>query len=122
MKEAVEAMRKRTTAYALGIVRMYAALPKTAIANVLGNQALRSGTSVGAQYREACRARSDAEVISKLESVLQELDETDYWLGLLVESETIERDRLEGLIKETDEITAMLVTSVKRIKDRRKPT
>ena len=120
--EKVAQMRKRTSAYALRIVLMYTALPKNPFAQHLGYQAFRSGTSVGAQYREACRARSDAEIISKLQSVLQELDETDYWLELLVESEAITRTRLEPLIKETNELTSMFTTSVKNIKARkRKP-
>ena len=97
---------------------MYNALPRTQIAFVLGNQALRSGTSVGAQYREACRARSDAEIISKLEATLQELDETAYWLELLVDAEVVTSKRLASLQKETDELTAIFVTSVKRIKAR----
>ena len=113
-------MRKRTKDFALRIIRMYSALPKNAVTNVLGYQALRSGTSVGAQYREACRARSDAEILSKLESVLQELDETAYWLELLVESEVVKATTLDALRQETDELTAMFVTSVKNIKARRK--
>ena len=113
-------MRQRTTAYALRIIRMYTALPKNAVANVLGYQALRSGTSVGAQYREACRARSDAELVSKLDSVLQELDETEYWLDLLVRSETVTAKRLDALIAETKELNAMFTTSVKNIKARSK--
>ena len=116
----VAQMKKRTTDYALRVIAMYTALPKSAVAQLLGNQALRSGTSVGAQYREACRARSDAEIISKLESVLQELDETDYWLELLVQSQIVTTSRLEPLIKETNELTAMFTTSVKNIKSRRK--
>ena len=85
----------------------------------MGYQAFRAGTSVAAQYREACRARSNAEIISKLESVLQELDETALWLELLVESNTITEKKLGALIKETDELTAMFVTAVKNIKARR---
>ena len=69
--------------FALRIIKLYAALPKTTEAQVLGKQILRSGTSVGAHYREACRAKSDADFISKIEGALQELDETLYWLELL---------------------------------------
>ncbi|MGH9900349.1 MAG: four helix bundle protein, partial [Pyrinomonadaceae bacterium] len=76
-------LRQRTKAFALRIVKMYAALSKSAEAQVIGRQVLRSGTSVGAHYREACRARSDADFISKIEGSLQELEETIYWLELL---------------------------------------
>ena len=79
-------LRKRTKAFALRIVRMYVSLPKTSEAQVLGKQVLRSGTSPGAQYREAYRSRSTAEFTSKIEGGLQELEETAYWLELLVES------------------------------------
>ena len=76
----------RTKDFALRVIRMYTALPKSQVAVVLGNQVLRSGTSVGAHYREAYRSRSTAEVISKLEVALQELDETTYWFQLLIEA------------------------------------
>ncbi len=82
-------LRVRTKRYALRIVRLYTALPKSTEAQVLGKQVLRSGTSVAANYREASRARSDAEFISKLGIVEQELDETIMWLELLVEAEIV---------------------------------
>ncbi len=114
-------LRQRTTEFALRVVRMYSSLPKSRIAQTLGLQALRSGTSVGGQYyREAYRARSDAEIISKLESVLQELDETSYWLELLVGSGVVPAKQLAELRKEADELTAILVTVVRKIKSRRK--
>jgi four helix bundle protein len=78
MRADVERLRARTKEFALRIIRMYETLPDTKIAQAIGYQAFRAGTSVGAQYREACRSRSDAEIISKLESTLQELDETSY--------------------------------------------
>ena len=78
-------LKVRTKKFALRIVKLFTSLPKTAQAQVIGKQVLRSGTSVGAQYREACRSRSSAEFISKIQSSLQELDETAYWLELLVE-------------------------------------
>jgi len=79
-------LRKRTKLFALRIIKLYASLPKSTEAQVIGKQVLRSGTSVGAHYREAKRARSTAEFISKIEGALQELDETIYWLELLTES------------------------------------
>ena len=78
-------LKSRTKSYALRIIKLFKSLPKTVEAQVIGKQILRSGTSVGAQYREACRSRSTAEFISKIESSLQELDETAYWLELLVD-------------------------------------
>jgi len=111
-------LRARTKAYALRIIRMVASLPSTAIAQVLGKQVLRSGTSVGAHYREGYRARSNAEFISKLEVALQELDETAYGLELLVEGEIFPAKKLADIIQETDELIAILVTCVKKAKSR----
>lgn len=76
-------LRQRTKDFALRIIKLYVALPKTTEAQVLGKQILRSGTSVGAQYREGCRAKSNPDFISKIEGALQELDETCYWLELI---------------------------------------
>ncbi|MCI0458466.1 MAG: four helix bundle protein [Gemmataceae bacterium] len=110
-------LRARTKAFALRILRLYAALDKTSIeAQVIGKQMLRSGTSVGAHYREAHRARSTPEFISKLEVGLQELDETSYWLELLVEGQIVPESRLADLCKEIQELTAILVSSVKTAK------
>src|SRR5262245_44086804 len=111
-----EDLKVRTKRFALRILRLYAALPTTTEAQVLGKQVLRSGTSVGAHYREAHRARSTAEFVSKLEVALQELDETLYWLELLVEGGVIAENRLSGLAAEASELIAILVASVKRAK------
>src|SRR5262245_21100132 len=78
-----EDLARRTRLFALAVVQLYTALPKSTVSYVLGRQLLRSGTSVGAHYREARRAKSDADFISKIEGALQELDESDYWLELL---------------------------------------
>jgi four helix bundle protein len=86
-------LKVRTKQFALRIVRLYSALPSSAVAQVMGKQLLRSGTSVGAHFREATRSRSDAEFISKVEGALQELEETVYWLELLGESEVINLKR-----------------------------
>src|SRR5512139_2125116 len=110
---------KRTKDFALRIIRMYAALPKTTEAQVIGKQVLRSGTSVGAHYREARRAKSDADFVSKLEGALQELDETIYWLELLSESGIVKAERLKPLLDECEELTAMFVTMVKNVKNRK---
>ena len=114
-------LRVRTKQYALRIVRLYTALPKSTEAQVLGQQVLRSGTSVAANYREASRARSDAEFISKLGIVEQELDETMMWLELLVEAEIVKEGKLTELIDESDQLLRITVTSIKNTKLRRKP-
>ena len=111
-------LRIRTKEFALRMIRLYTSLPKSAEAQVLGKQVLRSGTSVGAHYREAQRAKSDADFISKIEGALQELDETAYWLELLAESGIAHSEKLEALRKETDELTAIFVTIVMKVKKR----
>ncbi len=111
-------LKTRTKAFALRIIRLYTSLPKTTEAQVLGKQVLRSGTSAGAHYREANRAKSDADFINKIEGALQELDETGYWLELLVESEIVKAEKLASLIQETDELTAIFVTIVTKVKNR----
>jgi four helix bundle protein len=112
-------LRERTKAFALRILRIVSALPRSREANVLSSQILRSGTSVGAHYREACRARSVAEFISKMEGGLQELDETEYWLELLSDSNIISPKRLLDLIQETNELIAIFIASVKTAKRNR---
>src|SRR4051794_17842187 len=110
-------LKSRTKQFALRIIRLYAALPTSVEGQVMGKQLLRSGTSIGAHYREGHRARSTAEFISKLETGLQELDETAYWLELLVESGIVPESRLSELLQEANELTAILVTCVKRAKE-----
>lgn len=109
----------RTREFAVRVIRMYSALPKTVVAQTIGKQVLRSGTSVGAHYREASRARSDAEFISKIEGGLQELEETRYWFELLRDSEVLPWNRLSDLDQEADELTAILVTLAKKRKSLR---
>jgi four helix bundle protein len=109
-------LRERTKQFALRIIRMYFALPRSASAEVIGRQVLRSGTAVGAHYREACRSRSAAEFISKMEGALQELDETAYWLELLADGGIVSAKKLVELRKETDELIAIFTASVKTAK------
>jgi len=109
-------LKERTRAYALRIIRLFSALPHTTEAQVLGRQLLRSGTSVGAHYREAIRSRSNAEFVSKLEGGLQELEETLYWLELVRDAGSLPGERLSPLMKETDEL---LTTCVKKAKQRK---
>jgi four helix bundle protein len=110
-------LRMRTKDFALRIVRMFAALPKTTMAQVLGKQVLRSGTSVGANYREAFRGRSRAEFISKCGDSLRELEETSYWLELLVDGGIVSVEKLSALRQECDELTAIFVTILKKTKN-----
>lgn len=118
MSESKNDLRERTTEFALRDVKLYINLPKTTQAQVLGKQVLRSGTSVGAQFRESQRAKSDADFVNKLEGCLQEADETAYWLELLVRSEIVAVEKLAPLRKETDELIAILVTIVTKVKKR----
>jgi four helix bundle protein len=111
-------LRTRTSDFALRIVKLYSSLPKTTEAQVLGKKVLRSGTSFGANYREGHRAKSDPDIVNKFESVLQELDETDYWLDLLVKSGILPTSKAEALIKETNELIAIFTTIVTKIKKR----
>jgi len=113
-------LRKRTRDYALRIVKLYAALAKSAVGQVFGKQVVRSGTSVGAHCRETCRAKSNADFINKIEGALQELDETLYWLELIGEAQIVKPSRLESLRKETEELIAMFVTMVKGVKEKAK--
>jgi len=113
-------LTSRTRDFALRIVRLYSALPKTTEAQVLGKQLLRSGTSVGAHYREATRSRSDVEFVSKIEGGLQELEESLYWMELLVEGGIVKADRIKELIDEAHELAAILTTCVKNVKGRSK--
>lgn len=109
----------RTKDFALRVIRLFKSLPSTVEAQVIGKQILRSGTSVGAQYREAKRARSKAEFHSKLESALQELEETGYWLELLVESGIVLEGKLAALQQEQDELTAIFVAATNSAKANR---
>jgi four helix bundle protein len=115
-------LRERTRKFALRIIRLAQSLPRERAADVIGRQILRSGTSVGANYRAACRAKSAADFIAKLQIALEEADESLYWMELLTESHLIQESQLEGLIKEADEIVAILVASIntarKKTKDR----
>ena len=110
--------KKRTKQLALRIIKLINSLPPTMTAQVIGKQVLRSGTSVGANYRAACRAKSTADLLHKLAIVEEEADETLYWLELLIESEIIPAEKLNSLVKETNEITAMIVSSIKTLKSK----
>jgi len=112
----VGTLRERTKSFAVRIIRLYSALPRDTAAQVIGKQLLRSGTSVGAHYREAQRSRSRAEFISKVEVGIQELEESDYWIDLLIECAIVPADRLQSLKQELRELLAMLTSSVCTVK------
>jgi four helix bundle protein len=113
--------RDRAKRFASGAIRLFVALPKTQEeVRVLGKQLLRSGTSVAAHIREASRARSDAEFCSKLEGALQEADESQLWLELLRDDCKIRDETLDALLCETGELISIVVTMVKRTKEKNK--
>ena len=108
-----EEMKQRTKTYANLVVKLCSSLPGNWIAQTLGKQLLRSGTSVGANYRAVCRAKSNPDFIHKLRIVEEECDESLYWMELLVESEILPLRRLESLMGEGDEILALIVAAIK---------
>jgi four helix bundle protein len=116
MQTAETDLRNRTKRFALGIIQMFSNLPKTTEAQVLGKQLLRSGTSVGANYREAYRGRSKPEFIAKCGDCLREIEETAYWLELLVDAEILPANTLQSLRDECNELTAIFVTILKSSK------
>ncbi len=107
----------RTKSFALQIIRLFSALPKTTEAQVIGKQVLRSGTSVGANYREAYRGRSKAEFISKCGDCLREVEETAYWLDRFAEADLVPSERLQAVRQECRELIAIFVTILKRSKE-----
>jgi four helix bundle protein len=109
----------RTKKLGLDIIELVESLPKTRTAEVIARQLLRSGTSVGANYRSACRGKSIADVLFKLAIVEEEADETVYWLKLLVEAKIVSATNIANLIKETDEIIAMTVVSIRTLRGRK---
>jgi four helix bundle protein len=112
-------LTSRTREFALRIIRLYSSLPKRTEAQVIGRQMLRSGTSVGAQYREGKRAKSNQVFISKMEGALQELEETAYWLELLTEASIVNPEKIALLTQENDELIAIFVTIIKKVKLRK---
>ena len=111
-------LKTRTKTFSLRIIKLYSSLPKSTEHQVIGKQVLRSGTSVGAHYRESIRARSNAEFISKIEGGLQELEETQYWLELLVDSKIMKESLIHDLFQESEELKAILITCVKNAKQK----
>jgi four helix bundle protein len=113
-------LRLRTKQFVLRVIRLFSALPRRPEAEVIGRQILRSGTSVGANFREAHRARSDGEFVSKLGDCLKELEEPCYWLELLVDAAIVPVDQLSALLDECNQLIAILTTISKKVKSQAK--
>jgi four helix bundle protein len=111
-----EDLKKRTKLFAVDVIRLVESLPKTKTGNVIGNQLIRSGTSVGANYRAACRAKSKADFINKLKIVEEEADESIYWMELLEDAKVVESSKLNHIKKEADELLAIFVASITKAK------
>jgi four helix bundle protein len=107
-----ENLKARTKQFALRIIKLVESLPKDQVGRVLGNQLLRAGTSVAANYRAACRGRSTADFISKMGIVEEEADESGFWMEMLVESGKIKSSKTSALMKEAGELTAIAVSSI----------
>ena len=106
-------MKKRTKQFALEVIRLVTELPKTTEGRVVGNQLIRCATSVGANYRAACRGKSKADFIAKLGIVEEEADESCYWLEIIVEGNILTEGKVMALLREANEITAIIVASRK---------
>ncbi len=102
-----EELKERTKAFALRVIRLFRSLPDSKQAQIIGTQLLRSGTSVGANYRAVCRSRSRADFIAKLGVVIEEADESAYWLELLIDTGVVKEEMLDSLLKEAQELTAI---------------
>jgi four helix bundle protein len=104
-------LKERTKQFAIRMVRLFRSLAKTEEARIIGKQVLRSGTSVAANYRAVCRARSKAEFVARIGVVVEEADETVFWLELLVETGIVSQARMDGLLTEANELLAIFAAS-----------
>ncbi len=116
MASQAEQLKARTKQFAIRVVRLFRTLPKTDEARVIGKQVLRSGTSVAANYRAVCRARSQAEFIAKIGVVVEEIDETVFWIELLADTEIIRSERIAELLTEANELLAIFAASLRTAK------
>jgi four helix bundle protein len=112
-EKGVQDLKARTREFALRVIRLVGALDRSLPAQVMGRQLLRSGTSVGANHRAACRARSRAEFVARMGVVEEELDESLYWMELLIEAGLVEEQRMQARMQEADELLAIVVTSIR---------
>jgi four helix bundle protein len=115
-------LRKRMRDFALRIIRLVESLPRTRAADVIGRQLIRAGTSVGANYRAACRARSNADFIAKMGIVEEETDESVYWLEVLIDAKLVKAEMLKPLLQEGNELLAIPVTSVNTARGKPRPS
>ena len=106
-----EQLRARTRAFAVSVIRFYRRIPKTEEGRIIGRQLLKAGTSAGANYRAACRPKSDADFISKLGTAIEEVDESAFWMEVLVEAEVVNAAAVKDLYREADELTRIFVAS-----------
>jgi four helix bundle protein len=111
--------KARTKKLAVAIIKQVDKLPRSLATDVIGRQVLRSGTSIGANYRAACRAKSTPDMINKMKIVEEEGDETQYWLEILVEAGLVPKNQIVDIYKETNEILAMTVASIKTLRNRK---
>jgi four helix bundle protein len=113
-------LKTRTKEFALRVMRLVGALPKDSVGRAIGNQLIRSGTSVGANYRAACRGRSKAEFAAKLSIVIEEADECCYWMELIIQGDLLPEEKVASLLDEANQITAIMVASRKTAKKEQK--
>ena len=106
-------LKRRTKQFALRVMKLVGALPENSVGRPIGNQLVRSGTSIGANYRAACRGRSKAEFVAKLGIVVEEADESGYWLELIIDGELLKKTLVEPLITEANELTAIMTAAHK---------
>ena len=111
--------KERTKQLAVAIIKKADALPRSLATDIISRQLVRSGSSIGANYRAACRAKSTADMVNKMKIVEEESDETEYWLELLVEAGHVSEEQIKTIYKETDEILAMTVASIKTFRNRK---
>ena len=111
-------LKNRTKLFALSIIQMFSFLPKNPVAQVLGRQVLRSGTSIGANFCEAARSRSDAEFLAKIGDCLKETEETHYWLELITESNLLPNEKTSVLLDESNQLNAIFTTIIKKLRSR----
>ena len=115
-------LKQRTKEFGLRIMNLVDALPRSMSGRAVGNQLVRSGTAVGANYRAACRARSTAEFLSRMGIVEEEADESGYWLELIGDAALLKPRRIEPLMREADELTRIFAATIRTIKRTRKTT
>lgn len=108
-----EKLKKRTKAFGLRVMKLVDALPNTTAGRAIGNQLIRSGTSVGANYRSACRGRSDAEFLARLGIVVEEADESGYWMELIIEGKLLPQKQVAALLNESEELVALFTASIR---------